>query len=68
MAVVGLLALWNDAMGLPGAVQDPGWRNGDRNGLNTQLISWTTPFGADGAVWGPNWHSGAGIGYYTRTS
>src|SRR6478609_7283358 len=32
VAVAGLLALWNDAMG---AVRDPGWRNGDRDGRNT---------------------------------
>src|SRR6476469_7693866 len=35
VAVAGLLALWDGAVGLPEAVQGPDWRNGDRDGRNT---------------------------------
>ena len=47
VAMAGLLALWNDAMGLPGAVRDPGWRNGDRDGRNTldPSLNMETPSG-----------------------
>src|SRR6476469_6023656 len=38
VAVAGLLALWNDAVGLPGAVLDPGWRNGDQDRRNTTRV------------------------------
>src|SRR6476661_243250 len=35
VAMTGLLSFWDDAVRAAGAVRDPGWCNGDRDGRNT---------------------------------